>query len=260
MFSIQRGAAEMSFLQGRASGLRLVLGGLCLAMSMGPASAQGLVQACAGDFMALCRGVPANSPQALPCLQSNVARLSPVCRNAVIATSPRPPAAPPPQIGARVPGGFGGAGLNPAPHPALVQACGRDFIAVCPGVPGNSPQALRCLEQRAMQVSPNCRNTLIALRGGQPGFDRSPRGPMEAVRPGRPPWRDDIDDMPPQQPRQALVLSCRRDFIALCRGVDPNGPDALDCLERQRRRLSPACRMAIDDADDLDEPRGPYRR
>ena len=260
----------MSFPRGRASGLRLVFGGLCLAMSMGPASAQGLVQACAGDFMALCRGIPANSPQALPCLQSNVARLSPVCRNAVIATSPRPPAAPPPQIGARVPGGpppgFGGAGLIPAQHPALVQACAGDFMAVCPGVPGNSPQALRCLEQRAMQVSPNCRNTLIALRGGappdgRPGFDRSPRGPMDAVRPGRPPWQDDIDDMPPRQPRQALVLSCRRDFIALCRGVDPNGPDALDCLERQRRRLSPGCRMALEDADDdLDEPRDPYRR
>jgi hypothetical protein len=52
-------------------------------------------------------------------------------------------------------------------------------------------------------------------------------------------------------------LSCRRDFVALCRGVDPNGPGALDCLERQFRRLSPDCRMAIDDSD---EPRGPYRR
>jgi hypothetical protein len=254
MFSIQRERAEMSWLPGRATGLRLVFGGLCLALSIGPASAQGLVQACGGDFMALCRGVPANSPQALPCLQSNAARLSPACRNAVIAASPPPPA----HVAPRGPGGPPpGAGLSPQ-HPALVQACGRDFMAVCPGVPGNSPQAIRCLEQRAMQVSPNCRNTLIALRGGgRPGFDRPPRGPMEAVRPGRPQWQDDIDDMPPQQSRQALVMSCRRDFIALCRGVDPNGPHALDCLERQRRRLSPDCRLAI---DDLDEPRGPYRR
>jgi len=239
----------MSGLQGRATGL--VFGGLCLALTIGPASGQGLVQACGGDFMALCRGIPANSPQALPCLQSNAARLSPACRNAVIATSPRAPAGPPPQLGARVPGGPPpGSGLNPGHHPALAQACGRDFMAVCPGVPANSPQAMRCLEQRAMQVSPTCRNTLIALRGGgpqggRPGLDRRPR------------WQDDVDDVPPPQQRQSLALSCRRDFVALCRGVDPNGPDVLDCLERQFRRLSPDCRMAI---DDMDEPRGPYRR
>jgi hypothetical protein len=52
-----------------------------------------------------------------------------------------------------------------------------------------------------------------------------------------------------QQPTPAQTSairgSCRSDFMANCSGVQPGGRDALQCLERNVARLSPACKTAV---------------
>lgn len=48
-------------------------------------------------------------------------------------------------------------------------------------------------------------------------------------------------------PAQASAIrgSCRSDFMASCSGVQPGGRDALQCLERNVAKLSPACKTAV---------------
>lgn len=52
-----------------------------------------------------------------------------------------------------------------------------------------------------------------------------------------------------QQPTPAQVSairgSCRSDFMANCSGVQPGGRNALQCLERNIAKLSPACKTAV---------------
>ena len=52
-----------------------------------------------------------------------------------------------------------------------------------------------------------------------------------------------------QREDQGLQLGCANDYFRLCAGVDPNSPDAENCMNRNRSRLSPECRSAITDYD-----------
>ncbi len=52
-----------------------------------------------------------------------------------------------------------------------------------------------------------------------------------------------------QQPRperiEAIRQACRSDFVSHCSGVQPGGPEALQCLQRNVSQLSAACSGAI---------------
>ncbi|GLS44040.1 hypothetical protein [Methylobacterium brachythecii] len=52
-----------------------------------------------------------------------------------------------------------------------------------------------------------------------------------------------------QRDDPGLQLNCANDFFRLCAGVDPNGSEADDCMNRNRPRLSPECKAAIGDYD-----------
>ena len=73
-------------------GISLVLGlcalsGLAAAQQPTQAQASAIRQACRGDYMANCSGVPTGGAAALQCLQQNAANVSPGCRQALQAAS-----------------------------------------------------------------------------------------------------------------------------------------------------------------------------
>ena len=45
--------------------------------------------------------------------------------------------------------------------------------------------------------------------------------------------------------RQSLQLACGGDYLRLCAGTDPGGPEVRACFRRNMRNLSPECRSAI---------------
>ena len=51
--------------------------------------------------------------------------------------------------------------------------------------------------------------------------------------------------MPTAEQREAIKLTCRRDFFFNCRGVTPGGAEALACLQRNASRLSPDCQTSL---------------
>jgi Cysteine rich repeat len=58
-----------------------------------------------------------------------------------------------------------------------------------------------------------------------------------------------IGDVAAQQPtsaqQSAIRQSCRNDFQAMCVGVQPGGSAALQCLQQNAAKASPACQQAL---------------
>lgn len=50
---------------------------------------------------------------------------------------------------------------------------------------------------------------------------------------------------PSSAQQEAIRQSCRADFMANCGGVQPGGKEALQCLQHNIGKLSPACKSAV---------------
>lgn len=50
---------------------------------------------------------------------------------------------------------------------------------------------------------------------------------------------------PTQAQQQAIRSACPSDFQTYCKGVQPGGADALQCLEKNVAKLSSACQQAV---------------
>jgi hypothetical protein len=195
--------------------------GCAPAVAQQPTAAQqdALRSNCRGDAQSFCSGM--RGGDALRCLQTNVAKLSPGCQTAVRAVSPPPapaaapapaPAAPrpaaapapavvPPAVATPQPAASpatappasppraAAPAAPPAPptpqqQAAIKQACQSDFMARCRGVKTGGPEALQCLQRNAAQVSPACRQALAATGGAPaPAAARPAPAPAAAAPP-----------------------------------------------------------------------------
>ena len=147
-----------------------------------PSAAQqnAIKQNCRNDFMSHCSGVQPGGAQALSCLRTNAARLSPACKSAVAAigggaAAPKPApsvappaAAPKPAVAVAPPAAAAGAAPPPAAMPApklnslreariIREFCFTDFKVLCRGVRLGQGRALQCLAANAPALSPGCK-------------------------------------------------------------------------------------------------------
>jgi len=126
-----------------------------------PAQSAAIRRACGDDLGKLCAGIPPGGATGWACLQANVGRAAPACRQAVEAVTGVAGASPP-----------AAAPTNAAPRPmsrqeALIRlraACALDLRARCPAVPAADDRMARCLEQKAEGLSSRCQGALAAAR------------------------------------------------------------------------------------------------
>jgi len=129
-----------------------------------------LKQSCRNDFMSHCADVQPGGSQALICLQTNAARLSPTCKSAVAAIGGGTPksVAPKPALAAAPPAATTPAGPAPTAMPApklnspmeariIREFCFTDFKVLCRGVKLGQGRALQCLASNAPALSPGCK-------------------------------------------------------------------------------------------------------
>jgi hypothetical protein len=189
---------------------------------------------------------PAAAPPAAPAPAAAAApppAASPVAP-APAQTTAVPPAAPaaPPHQPARPPKPSPAAAA-PASAPAkptaqqqaaIKQSCQSDFMARCRGVKPGGADALHCLQRNAAHLSPNCHSAVTAL-GGATATRPTTAAPAASTAAAK----------PTAQQQAAIKQSCQSDFMARCRGVQPGGVEALQCLQRNSTQLSPNCRSAV---------------
>ncbi len=151
-------------------GLRLAMLSLSWATLAGPALAQqpsqaqigAIRQSCRTDYQEHCAGVPTGGSAALACLQRNSGSLSPACEQAVSALSgPPQQGQPPPPPRAAAPR------MSPREEAKFLRAaCGRDYRTYCRGVRPGGGQAMACLKENAMSLSPGCQRALASVHSG----------------------------------------------------------------------------------------------
>jgi hypothetical protein len=122
---------------------------------------------------------------------------------------------------------------------ALRSACMNDFMAHCSKVNPNGPGALACLQRNSASLSPRCRSAMSAVGGGS-----APAGAQTAAPPA-PASTQAGAQQPTKAQQNALRSACMNDFMAHCSKVNPNGPGALPCLQKNAASLSAKCRTAV---------------
>lgn len=110
---------------------------------------------CRGDFSRNCKGVPLGGPEALACLQSNAARLSPNCKTSLADIADSVPPEP-------------AAAVTQRPNAPVVmtavigRACMRDLVRRCRNTGVGDGQKIACLQANQADLAPLCK---AALKG-----------------------------------------------------------------------------------------------
>jgi hypothetical protein len=147
--------------------------------------------------------------------------------------------------------------------PAFRQACADDFHAHCSGVPIGDGQALECLKKNASALSPTCKQAVTALgtskaaaapaatsgagaakpHGAAGGAAPNAAAPGVLIKPMGAPTMD--GGMTRQQEASLLRRSCKADYIAHCKAVEPGEGRSVACLKSNMATLSPGCQTAL---------------
>lgn len=214
------------------------------------------------DLVAHCSSIAPTSPEILPCLKANAAKLSPGCQAALGTPAPsaRPATAAPakkpaePSHATAAPAASAPAAAAPArpteaQTAAIRSSCRSDFMSNCAGVQPGGAEALQCLQRNSARLSPSCKSAVAAIGAGAPGGAPAAASAPTASAPAgsTAPAVAPLTPKPFMLPRQRLVIVaiCNNDARTLCAGVPPGGGEIIACLAANAARLSPECYSAL---------------
>lgn len=221
-----------------------LLAGADLAAAQQPTQAQGsaIRAACRSDYRSHCATVPTGGPEALQCLQKNVASLSPPCQQAVNAVGGGAPAASPATAAPATP-------VTATPAAPAAPAAPATPVTATPAAPAASPPS--AAPATAVTATPAAPATPAATK--QPSKTQAGKPTGSAVAAPAASAPPVATPAPPPvvrvvTPREVLVLlrtACADDFRTYCPGVGLGGGRVIGCLEAKAASLSPNCQSAL---------------
>jgi hypothetical protein len=153
---------------------------------------------------------------------------------------------------------------------AIRSACRSDFMAHCSSVTPGGTEAFQCLQKNMSSLSGGCQTAVRAI--APPAAAKPEAAPAAAPKteaapkaePAPTPAAPKAESAPaakpaaappapktaaPKQPSSAQLAaiksSCRGDYPKVCASVPPGGAPALECLEKNKAKVSPACEKAV---------------
>ncbi|MEH2505485.1 hypothetical protein V1290_004296 [Bradyrhizobium sp. AZCC 1578] len=156
-----------------------------------------------------------------------------------------------------------------AQRDAIKSQCRSDYMARCSSVPPGGEAALQCLQKNMSSLSSSCQSAVRAVEAPA----AAPAKPAEAAKPAEP--AKPAETAAPKsaapaaataapaksaepkaaaapaagQPSSAQVSAirsaCRSDYPKVCAGVPTGGAPAVQCLEKNKGKLSAACEKAV---------------
>jgi hypothetical protein len=179
-----------------------------LALAQGPTDAQraAIKSQCRSDYMAHCSSVTPGGAAALQCLQKNMASLSAGCQSAVRAVEASVEK-PEPKADAKPES-------KPESAPAAAAAKPETEPATTAAKPAAEPSATAA------------KSTAETPAAAKPTATKAAGKPSDAQI-------------------AAIRSACRSDYPKVCAGVPTGGAPALQCLERNKAKLSAACEQAV---------------
>ncbi len=160
---------------------------------------------------------------------------------------------------------------------AIRSACRSDFMAHCASVTPGGVEAYQCLQKNMSGLSSGCQTAVRAVEpAAAPKTEAAPKieaAPKEAAPKEATPKAEAAPAAPKaesapaakpaaaaapkaataaaaaKQPSSAQVAAvksaCRADYPKVCASVPPGGAPALECLEKNKAKVSPACEKAV---------------
>ena len=151
-----------------------------------------------------------------------------------------------------------------AQRSAIRSECRSDYQAHCASVPPGGAASLQCLQKNMSSLSSGCQTAVRAVEAPTaPKAESAPAAapnagsktesatakPAETAAPAAPKAAADAAAKKPSSAQVAAIRSaCRSDYQKVCAGVPTGGAAALQCLEKNKSKVSPACEQAVNAA------------
>ena len=116
-----------------------------------------------------------------------------------------------------------------AQRDAIKSQCRSDYIAHCSSIPPGGEASLQCLQQNMSSLSSGCKSAVQAVA--------APAEPKAAASTSA--------KKPSSAQISAIRSACRSDYPKVCAGVPTGGAPALQCLEKNKSKLSASCEKAV---------------
>ena len=166
-----------------------------------------------------------------------------------------------------------------AQRSAIRSECRSDYEAHCASVPPGGAASLQCLQQNMSSLSSGCQAAVRAVEPAaepkaEPKAESAPAAAPKAetaTKPEAAPAKPAAETAAPAAPKaaastaakqpssaqvSAIRSACRNDYQKVCAGVPTGGAPALQCLERNKSKVSAACEKAITAASGGAAPAG----
>lgn len=155
---------------------------------------------------------------------------------------------------------------------AIRSSCRSDYQAHCASVTPGGAEALQCLEKNMSSLSAACQSAMRAVEpppaapkaeaAPAPKTESAPAAPKAESAPAapaaapaakpaaataapKPAAAKEASKEPSAAELSAIKSACRSDYPKVCAGVPTGGAPALQCLEKNKAKLSPACEKAV---------------
>ena len=144
-----------------------------------------------------------------------------------------------------------------AQRDAVKSQCRSDYIAHCSSVPPGGEAALQCLQKNMSSLSSSCQSAVRAVEApaaapAKPAETAAPKAAAPAATTTAAPKAAEPKAAaapsaggPTSAQTSAIRSACRSDYPKVCAGVPTGGAPALQCLEKNKAKLSAGCEKAV---------------
>ncbi|HZR87757.1 MAG TPA: hypothetical protein VFB02_13180 [Bradyrhizobium sp.] len=162
-----------------------------------------------------------------------------------------------------------------AQRAAIKSQCRSDYMAHCSSVAPGGAASLQCLQKNMASLAPGCQAAVQAVTGSseaksepasapksEPAADtgkpdaaaaaatttetKAEPAPATTAAPvAAPPPKSTGMKKPSSAQIAAIRSACRSDYPKVCGGVPTGGAQALQCLDKNKAGVSPACQNAV---------------
>jgi len=143
-----------------------------------------------------------------------------------------------------------------AQRDAIKAQCRSDYMAHCSSVPPGGEASLQCLQKNMSSLSSSCQSAVRAVEApaapvattakpaeAAPAKSAAPAAAATAAPKSAEPKA--AATQPTSAQISAIRTACRSDYPKVCAGVPTGGAPALQCLEKNKAKLSAACGNAV---------------
>jgi hypothetical protein len=153
-----------------------------------------------------------------------------------------------------------------AQREAIRSACRSDYMAHCSSVPPGGLESLQCLQKNMSSLSGSCKSAVSAVEAPAAAPAAKSETPAAAPTAETPAAGEPAKPTaapaaapkaaagtPAKKPSDAQIAAirsaCRSDYPKVCAGVPTGGAPALQCLDKNKSKVSSGCQQALNAAN-----------